>query len=982
VADWGFGAPICEESGWTHYDNRILNNGEVYWSAMPRGWLQGIDGKAAVLRSFRSCWADTGYGNDWDQALRLNYRGAGATLSFDFVLDTEHNDYMTIEADIACRSQLDTVETRTPEKVRIRLPATASSWGGAFLAEHVTVSLPEAESPSCVYIRFRSDREYSDEDGLFVSSIHAGLVVDNIVVTGDTPYGEDFEWQTWNPNVVPVNSAPQHPFGDYARLQFYPYDNDPCTDDVTCAWVFTDPLKLAYFPDMGFGRDGAVVRKWRDNVLVSPWTGLGERRRSTVLSFREFPGNRFDLGRIMRSWSVRGKTSGGCVSPWSNDSGSFDEKWQVKGTWQDLSSFSWVTRLHDASIFVPASWDSIQLRVRVADWEYVFGADPPATVNPGPGPYIDRVRIGRLPLLGPVITEGEDSRSQAQDAFADDLTLHGTTAFSSGVDLDPDTLTVAGDSIWVVLGDQREAGGIEDVFFYGCIAAGPHRGKAPPSYTALPADSANVRFFQVTPEPCRTAWGDVKEGCYFVDLDDEYFRGGDVLRYFWLVKDRQGGVTSDPPGFAAIPNGNLTLTAAVQTNGLLEVSFLPSIAWDAGYVARVQADPTGKVQPTAVEIDNSPQSSCILYVNKVNLRRRSTERTSFMYTLDQLGYRGAYDVYDLQGFGNTNNDLMSRCALQQARNYSLIIHDAGRLRGGAMPDGINSQLEQDQWYSDWLSQFRTGSHRWGTLWVLGENVLSTTRGHPLVSTMMGISVINPRVDFPVNDTLYNTSSFQFLGQSTNTVFPSFMLGGGCPEPRDYDTFSGLKPGGVVTHRFHNPFWGNPAVAMTKDTLQIRVDGATHWIPYQTIMMPFSWMDVFDRPRESYENNAAIDFARRILDHALPIDCVRWPVVTTVQDAAADVTPRVPALHQNSPNPCNPSTSIRFDLNQDVEVSLRVYDVAGRVVRTLVAEKLRAGRQAVLWDGRDARGRTVASGLYIYELAAGDFRATRKLVVVR
>jgi len=94
------------------------------------------------------------------------------------------------------------------------------------------------------------------------------------------------------------------------------------------------------------------------------------------------------------------------------------------------------------------------------------------------------------------------------------------------------------------------------------------------------------------------------------------------------------------------------------------------------------------------------------------------------------------------------------------------------------------------------------------------------------------------------------------------------------------------------------------------------------------------------------------------------------------------SPRVTALHQNVPNPFNPSTTIRFDLERNGWVSLRVYDVAGRVVRTLVASELSAGRRSVVWDGRDDTGAFLGSGLYLYRLETGGFSLVRKTILLK
>jgi len=89
------------------------------------------------------------------------------------------------------------------------------------------------------------------------------------------------------------------------------------------------------------------------------------------------------------------------------------------------------------------------------------------------------------------------------------------------------------------------------------------------------------------------------------------------------------------------------------------------------------------------------------------------------------------------------------------------------------------------------------------------------------------------------------------------------------------------------------------------------------------------------------------------------------------------------LMQNSPNPFNPSTTIRFRLPATAQVELCVYDLSGRPVRRLLAGESRtAGGHAVVWDGRDDRGLPVASGSYVYRLVAGDFSRARLMSLVR
>jgi hypothetical protein len=103
------------------------------------------------------------------------------------------------------------------------------------------------------------------------------------------------------------------------------------------------------------------------------------------------------------------------------------------------------------------------------------------------------------------------------------------------------------------------------------------------------------------------------------------------------------------------------------------------------------------------------------------------------------------------------------------------------------------------------------------------------------------------------------------------------------------------------------------------------------------------------------------------------------VVTPATDAPQT---RRFALAQNSPNPFNPQTQIRFELPQQMRASLRVYDLRGRLVKTLFDGPRQAGPQSIVWDGRDARGARVASGVYLYQLKAGDRLEQKKMTLVK
>ncbi|MCX6132911.1 MAG: GDSL-type esterase/lipase family protein [Ignavibacteriales bacterium] len=94
------------------------------------------------------------------------------------------------------------------------------------------------------------------------------------------------------------------------------------------------------------------------------------------------------------------------------------------------------------------------------------------------------------------------------------------------------------------------------------------------------------------------------------------------------------------------------------------------------------------------------------------------------------------------------------------------------------------------------------------------------------------------------------------------------------------------------------------------------------------------------------------------------------------------TPNGYALEPNYPNPFNPSTHIRFSIAKTAQTSLRIYDVLGKEVTTLVDDSLQAGDYRVTWDGKDSNGIKVVSGTYLCRLTAGDHAISQKMILLK
>ena len=134
-----------------------------------------------------------------------------------------------------------------------------------------------------------------------------------------------------------------------------------------------------------------------------------------------------------------------------------------------------------------------------------------------------------------------------------------------------------------------------------------------------------------------------------------------------------------------------------------------------------------------------------------------------------------------------------------------------------------------------------------------------------------------------------------------------------------------------------------------------------------------------RVLQEFEENARFEIAEGLVFD--PQQLSNPAVVAGVLDV--QTTPIEFALLQNFPNPFNPETTIGYELAESADVTLQIYNVVGQVVRTLIAaESQSAGRYQMRWNGMDDRGVPVSSGVYFYQISAGEFQTVRKLMLLK
>ena len=172
-------------------------------------------------------------------------------------------------------------------------------------------------------------------------------------------------------------------------------------------------------------------------------------------------------------------------------------------------------------------------------------------------------------------------------------------------------------------------------------------------------------------------------------------------------------------------------------------------------------------------------------------------------------------------------------------------------------------------------------------------------------------------------------------------------------------------GFILDRRVPGTEWTEIATYITHPELQGQ-GSVTH----QTI---YSYTDNTVLSAETYDYRLAdVDYDGNKVYHSM----------TVMGVSPNDVVPETFTLYPAYPNPFNPTTNIRYDLPVNALVNITIYDIMGRSIRSLVNSKQTAGYRSIRWDGKNNLGEGVSAGMYIYMIQAGDFRQTKKMVLLK
>tara|TARA_B100000900_G_scaffold364793_1_gene339628 strand:- start:1 stop:1413 length:1413 start_codon:yes stop_codon:yes gene_type:complete len=192
----------------------------------------------------------------------------------------------------------------------------------------------------------------------------------------------------------------------------------------------------------------------------------------------------------------------------------------------------------------------------------------------------------------------------------------------------------------------------------------------------------------------------------------------------------------------------------------------------------------------------------------------------------------------------------------------------------------------------------------------------------------------------------------------------------------------FNPVGASIELGNSSYWGSYDINELNSTFQSVIDenGIYHLTTHPNILQ---WDEIFTWQHLEYISNRKdiwyVGFGHLYLYRfiASSDQVVYLNITDNIKPNVSNIN-----LHQNYPNPFNPTTYIRYNLPNDGLVNIKIYDMMGRTIKTLVDGSQTAGFKSVEWNATNDKNQPVSAGLYLYTIQAGEFRQTKKMVLVK
>jgi hypothetical protein len=162
----------------------------------------------------------------------------------------------------------------------------------------------------------------------------------------------------------------------------------------------------------------------------------------------------------------------------------------------------------------------------------------------------------------------------------------------------------------------------------------------------------------------------------------------------------------------------------------------------------------------------------------------------------------------------------------------------------------------------------------------------------------------------------------------------------------------------------------------------------HGLDTNATSFSVAYADIIEDMIENNVTVATLEWTVHVTDGIDTLEANNAPFTVTIDGGYAmsvyleSLLPDKFAFHQNFPNPFNPVTTLRYDLPENSFVNVTIYDMLGRGIRTLVNTTQDAGFKSVIWNATNDFGKPVSAGVYLYQIQAGDFIQTKKMVLLK
>lgn len=935
------------------------------------------------------CYADgQGYGNNWNLCIEqtFTYDGAG-TISFqyDYQNDTELDfDYTYV--------RVDTADTGS----EVELAAYTGAVSGTGLHTLTPGStLRTTSGPFKIRFCVVSDQSGSDEDGLYATKCGA-FALDNVVLSGGgLSYSNGFETDDGGWALSPFTAGPG---GDWSNLV---HVNDLPDPLVNCVCNLKDSVLV--FNDLSGVTNHDI---YQNNFAVSPWidlkragfTGAPEKFVQMDI-YADMPLLNYVYLEILAQWYPHTCYGGVDVSPWTLDGVTH----YFGGIPTCTTSGSDPFRA-DLSTIIDSGAEQVRVGIGVFSACLFY---PNCTGLTNTSPWVDNVRFGVGGSLGggsattPVLSMREIDLPQ--DSFPQD----GTLALDSPGRVDSGTLKGA-----VEPGPNTELG--DTLVVEGAMGGGGAEVRV--QFAVRPGPGVNPSALNTFLS--RVTFEETKDGVdwYSARMDTAEV-GGVPQPGYWMTAYHE-----EDPGFSG-SDTDLDLSDYDPLGGTTRLAndifpdnvFTPGTRLDLFYKTRFLASSTWFLLPDTTggnslemevlpsSMDGSAQFNCVLYVDHFDNRGAQEliepALAAVLTGSSNNAENTAWDRFDVRApssgqstFGQPFGSQYG-ATLTQALGYKTILWNTGNLDAYTLVDEDANVLKP------WLLLSNPGDNR---LYLSGDGLATSItnaggtdpQALDLLENLAGVTLdcgTFNAADCPAGSPTDLTACVA-IDPVVGAVVSTRPQGGtprgqgnGCPMNRSFDVLGVNASAGYGAPQGEEDYTGSSKSASFA-SVSNESAGLNN---FRTVVDGIS-VHYRRTPEDCQNVSPSTAAVEERLDEVLtwfgytgsPTPCADSGVQIGVGDNGGLTPPVRTGLAYFSPNPLlsRRAGRIEFSMAQDGPARVDIFDLNGRLVKTVFDGPATAGPHETSWDGTDASGRPVANGVYFYSLRAEGQTFAKKVVV--